>query len=72
MAEHRWSGWPGAYCLDCGAEDPREIAMADGNIFFDCIIGVNCACPTSEQWLKCHNFKIFYTKELPSLECPKS
>ena len=22
--EHRWSGWPGAWCLDCGAEDPRE------------------------------------------------
>lgn len=28
---HRWSGWPGAYCLDCGAEDPIEIALADGN-----------------------------------------
>lgn len=28
--EHRWSGWPGAYCLDCGAEDPREVALADG------------------------------------------
>jgi hypothetical protein len=31
MTEHRWSGWPGAWCLDCGAEDPREIALADGN-----------------------------------------
>lgn len=31
MTEHRWSGWPGAYCLDCGAQDPREIALADGN-----------------------------------------
>lgn len=30
MSEHRWSGWPGAWCLDCGAEDPREIALADG------------------------------------------
>lgn len=28
--EHRWSGWPGAWCLDCGCEDPREIACADG------------------------------------------
>jgi hypothetical protein len=28
MAEHRWSGWPGAFCLNCGAEDPREIALA--------------------------------------------
>jgi hypothetical protein len=28
---HRWSGWPHAWCLDCGCEDPIEIALADGN-----------------------------------------
>jgi hypothetical protein len=27
---HKWSGWPGAYCLRCGSEDPLEIALADG------------------------------------------
>lgn len=26
---HRWSGWPGAWCLDCGMEDPNEICLAD-------------------------------------------
>lgn len=31
MTEHRWSGWPGAWCLDCGCEDPRERALADGD-----------------------------------------
>jgi hypothetical protein len=31
MAEHRWSGWPGAWCLDCGVEDPHEEALANGN-----------------------------------------
>lgn len=31
MREHRWSGWPGAFCLDCGCEDPHEIALADNN-----------------------------------------
>lgn len=31
MNEHNWSGWPGAYCLDCGIEDPYEIALAEGN-----------------------------------------
>jgi hypothetical protein len=31
MCEHRWSGWPGAWCLDCGMEDPIEIALAEGN-----------------------------------------
>jgi len=25
---HRWSGWPGAWCLDCGAEDKREYCCA--------------------------------------------
>ena len=30
MKKHRWSGWPGAYCLDCGSEDPSENAMAMG------------------------------------------
>ena len=29
MAEHRWSGWPGAWCLDCGCSDPREDALAN-------------------------------------------
>jgi hypothetical protein len=29
--QHRWSGWPGAVCLDCGIEDPREICLADGD-----------------------------------------
>jgi hypothetical protein len=29
MSEHQWSGWPGAYCLKCGAGDPAEECMAD-------------------------------------------
>ena len=31
MVEHNWSGWPGAWCFDCGCEDPREAAIADGH-----------------------------------------
>lgn len=30
MKQHHWSGWSGAYCLDCGCEDPREMMLADG------------------------------------------
>jgi len=26
--KHRWSGWPGAWCLDCGLEDARELEAA--------------------------------------------
>lgn len=29
MSEHRWSGWPGAWCLDCGQEDQSELCMAE-------------------------------------------
>ena len=25
---HRWSGWPGAWCLDCGQLDPLELALS--------------------------------------------
>ena len=25
---HRWSGWPGAFCLDCFIDDPLEDAVA--------------------------------------------
>jgi hypothetical protein len=28
MSRHRWSGWPGAWCLDCGTEDAREVKLA--------------------------------------------
>lgn len=36
---HRWSGWPGAFCLDCHTEDPMEI----------CLGGCPCPCHT-EFW----------------------
>ena len=29
-SDHNWSGWPGAWCLDCGCEDLREIGLAMG------------------------------------------
>lgn len=28
---HRWSGWPGAWCLDCGIGDPIEECLAECN-----------------------------------------
>lgn len=27
---HWWSGWPGAFCLGCGADDPNEICLGQG------------------------------------------
>ena len=26
---HFWSGWPGAFCLDCGLDDPTEYCVAN-------------------------------------------
>ena len=37
---HRWSGWPGAVCLDCGSPDPVEDCLAD------------CICPCHDDWFK--------------------
>ena len=37
---HRWSGWPGAYCLDCGAGQVLEIA-----------IGENWYDPCGDAWI---------------------
>lgn len=28
---HHWSGWPGAYCLNCGLEDRDEVDLSDGH-----------------------------------------
>lgn len=28
MSEHNWSGWPGAWCLDCGVKDISEEVIA--------------------------------------------
>ena len=36
---HWWSGWPGAYCMKCSAEDPMEYA-----------VGMNWYDPITNQW----------------------
>lgn len=38
-ATHRWSGWPGAICLDCGIEDPTECCLAE-----NCDYALRCEC----------------------------
>lgn len=53
---HRWSGWPGAYCLDCGMEDQQEIAMADGILE-----------PHTQQW----SDEERYQKYLATVHCPE-
>lgn len=36
---HRWSGWPGAFCLNCFAEDQRENCLADHGVATYCKAG---------------------------------
>jgi len=66
-ARHRWSGWPGAYCLDCGQEDQCEICIAEHSVILQCVHGhfqceedhpmqicevhVNGPCPSPGQML---------------------
>lgn len=42
--KHRFSGWPGAWCLDCGQEDKNEIALLDPDFDFDNIQDLNDDC----------------------------
>lgn len=42
MTEHRWSGWPGAWCLDCGSPDLVEECLA-GCAEGDPTEGIPCA-----------------------------
>lgn len=42
LAEHRWSGWPGAWCLDCGAPDLREQCLSDHPDDWDPELSTTC------------------------------
>lgn len=37
--QHRWSGFPGAWCLDCGVEDALELCIAVHDESLKCIHG---------------------------------
>ena len=39
MSEHRWSGWPGAWCLDCGQEDQMELCVSTHHVLLQCTHG---------------------------------
>lgn len=66
--KHRWSGWPGAYCLDCGAFDPFEecVAIHDEGLY----------CQTCSEYLPDRDTKctgpehVFFCEEHVMTECP--
>lgn len=41
-AEHRWSGWPGAWCLDCGQSDANEACVVEHDDGLLCVEGHMC------------------------------
>lgn len=54
---HQWSGWPGAYCLKCGTEDPLESAIncsqckwSGGEYGMDTLE----PCPEHARWMATH------------------
>lgn len=42
--DHRWSGWPGAWCLDCGIEDMREFCVSGADPSPECNGGLLAEC----------------------------
>lgn len=44
---HNWSGWPGAYCINCGQEQFAELLMAE--IPANEIEYLNVPCPKGKQ-----------------------
>lgn len=50
--EHRWSGWPGALCLNCGVEDPLEQCIADHNVSITCVHG-HVQCEEEHEMQRC-------------------
>ena len=50
--EHRWSGWPGAFCLNCGVEDPLEQCIADHNVSITCVHG-HVQCEEAHEMQRC-------------------
>ena len=72
MNKHNWSGWPGAYCLKCGAGDPAELCIAvHDKLDYVCL---NCG----EHWPmdECiathgeHAVKVITCPDHPETECP--
>lgn len=53
---HRWSGWPGAFCLRCGAGHRMEEAIAD-----------NAFDPYTNTWASPE-----YEQEYAESSCPVS
>lgn len=45
MNGHRWSGWPGAYCFYCMADDPVEACVGQAPGHEKCDIEKPCVGP---------------------------
>ena len=69
MNLHRWNGWPGAVCMDCGTEDAREACLALGcyeQVLCSCADGCRLCCGTGVlQVILCPEHEA-----LANLECP--
>ena len=44
---HSYSGWPGAYCLKCGQEDPDELILA--GFSEQEVVTLRRKCPKEEE-----------------------
>lgn len=55
VKQHRWSGWPGAICLDFFQEDQFEQCIADYNVSITCVEGhIQCELGHATQVCDVH------------------
>lgn len=50
---HHWSGWPGAWCMDCGMECVIESALCCPDCDLKCYDGdpaTDTLCPKHQKW----------------------
>lgn len=51
-SRHRFAGWPGAFCLDCFADDQIEICIGEHDVLLKCVDG-HFLCTEHEPSPKC-------------------
>jgi hypothetical protein len=68
ISKHRWSGWPGAWCLDCGIADPIEECVATHDIEFGlCEDHKQIPCPEPHS----HRFDPYYREPIEVYGTPE-
>ncbi len=71
MTRHHWSGWPGAFCFDCGADDNNELCVATHSVGITCVEG-HVMCEQRHKMKDCSEHKdTECLRKKPNPNCPQ-